>query len=1334
MIMNKKINLTLSLFILLQNLSAYGGVFNNIGFSSQAALRLLAGSMNGPGSLDGLGANALFNQPSSSVVDSLGNIFVTDSKNNTIRKITSAGVVTTFAGAAGVAGSTNGTGSAARFNFPWGIAIDSGNNLFVADSGNQVIRKITSAAVVTTFAGTLGTPGSADGAGTAASFADPAGLAIDASGNIYVADGTNHTIRKITSAGVVSTFAGSAGNPGFLDGTGAAAKFSGPMGIAIDLSSNLYVANYNNHNIRKITSSGVVTTIAGVANYTGSGDGNGSGTAYFFNPNTVAIDSGNIYVADTGNNAIRKITAAGVSSYFAGVAPGTDGTGAAARFLSPNATAIDSAGTIYIADAKNNIIRKITTGGVVTTLAGTAGLSGAINGTGAAARFNNPQGIAVDSSLNVYVADTDNQIIRKITSAGVVTTLAGAAGNMSFANATGTAAMFCNPKGVAVDSTGNVFVADSCNYLIRKITTAGIVTTLAGTLGTWGNTDGNGTAAVFDSPSGLAIDITGKLYVTDTGSSTIRKISSTTVSTLAGAGYLAGYGDGQGSAALFNAPTGITVDSGGNVYVADSGNFVIRKITSGGAVTTLAGTATISGSSGGIGTAASFMNPTGISTNGSNLYVADQGSNNIRQIVISTKVVTTLAGPQAGANGTGAAVSFSGPQGVAVDSSGNVYVADSNNYIIRKITSAGVATTLAGTAGVYVGNVDGTGAAAGFSRPTDLVADGSGNIFVLDRTGSIRKITPAGVVTTVTTNFSLTNSRGIALDSVGNIYVAASFSNQIKKITQAGVVTTFAGSTVGSTDGIGTAAKFKNPEGLAIDASGNLYVSDTNNRTIRKITAAGVVSTLAGTAGSGGFADEIGPNATFSGSTNGLAVDSSGNVFVAEPGYSSIRKITPSAVVTTFAGTPGFPGSADGSGSPALFNGPTEVAVDSSGNLYVVDTHNSTIRKVTPAGLVSTIAGTAGIPGSADGTGAAARFFNPNGVSLDSTGNLYVADLGNSSLRKITSSGVVTTIAGSGQIIGAANGIGAAATFENPSGVAVDGSGNVFIADSGNHIIRKITSAGVVTTLAGTAGNMGAADGTGSAASFISPTGIAVDGASNIYVADSSSSTIRKITSGGVVTTLAGSPITNGSANGIGVAATFMYPTGVAVDTVGNVYVADNGNSLIRKITSAGVVSTLAGTAGLWGTTNGTGPTARFTNPFALAVDVGGNVYVADSGNHLIRKITSAGVVTTLAGTAGVAGSVNGTGTAAKFNYPTGVSVDGSGNVYVADNNNSTIRKITSAGVVTTVLGVALSSGNIVGSIFSGNIRLGMTKSVAYVPSRLIILINNGVFTVPLAK
>lgn len=648
--------------------------------------------------------------------------------------------------------------------------------------------------------------------------------------------------------------------------------------------------------------------------------------------------------------------------------------------------------------------------GTLALFAGTAGGPGAANGAGAAASFSSPNGVAVDADGNVYVADTNNQIIRKITPAGVTSTLAGTAGVLGSADGTGTAASFRYPTGIAVDANGNLYVTDAGNDTIRKITPGGVVSTLAGTATTIGSSDGTGSSARFDYPFGIVIDSANNLYVTDFSNSTVRKVTAAgVVTTLAGSPGSPGSHDGVGSAAQFLAPTGIALDGQGNLYVSDYRENTIRRITPAGVVTTLAGQAGVSGHAEGTGTAATFDAPLGLAVDGNgNVFVADRGNNVIREIS-SSGVVTLFSGSGeiGGADGAGTRATFNAPFGLAIDASGNLYVGDSGNNTIRMITSNGTVATLAGDSGS--GSTDGTGASASFNGPN-----------------------------------------GMATDSAGNVYVADRNNNVIRKISPSGVVSTLAGSagTQGSADGAGSAASFFSPTGVTVDSAGNVYVADFGNNTVRRITSAGVVSTLAGTAGTAGSTDGAAASALFN-APYGLAVDAGGNVFVTDSGNNTVRKISAAGVVSTLAGSAGNADSTDGTGAAARFNGPTGIAIDGGGNLYVADYSNDIIRKISPAGVVSTMAGTAGIAGAVNASGSAAQFTNPSAIAIDTSGNLYVADTGNDLVRKITSAGVVSTVAGAAGT-GSFSAGALPATLVLPSGVAISGS-TLYIA-TGNAI------------------------------------------------------------------------------------------------------------------------------------------------------------------------------------------------------------------------------------------------------------------------------------------
>ncbi len=332
------------------------------------------------------------------------------------------------------------------------------------------------------------------------------------------------------------------------------------------------------------------------------------------------------------------------------------------------------------------------------------------------------------------------------------------------------------------------------------------------------------------------------------------------------------------------------------------------------------------------------------------------------------------------------------------------------------------------------------------------------------------------------------------------------------------------------------------------------------------------------------------------------------------------------------AGSAGVPGTTNATGGDARFNSPSAIALDSAGVRYIADTANHTIRRIVANGGVNTMAGGAGVSGSTDATGTAARFNSPAGIAVDAAKNVYVSDTGNHTIRKITSAGVVTTLAGSPGLTGSTDASGVNARFNFPAGLAVDASGNVFVCDSGNHTLRKITSAGVVTTVAGLAGTSGTTNANGTAARFNSPTGITLDSSGNLYVADSGNHAIRKITTAGEVTTFAGLAGTSGSTDASTTSARFNTPKAITIDATGTFHVADSGNQTIRKITSAGVVTTAAGLAGTAGSTTGNGGTARFSNPTGIASTPDGyNLYVADTANHNIRRGYHGNTLTPLA-------------------------------------------------------------------------------------------------------
>ncbi|MGL2967530.1 putative Ig domain-containing protein [Flavobacterium sp. XGLA_31] len=690
----------------------------------------------------------------------------------------------------------------------------------------------------------------------------------------------------------------------------------------------------------------------------------------------------------------------------------------AGGFDSPYNVATDGDGYVYASDYWTNKIYKIAPSGTVTVLAG-SGSQVSSDGFGTSASFNRPQGIALDSSGNLYVADFFGNKIRKITPAGDVTTLAGS-GGQGASDGAGAVATFYEPVGIALDAAGNVFVADRGNHKIRKITPDGQVTTFAGS-GSIGAADNIGTLASFYSPNGLAFDTSGILYVADFYNHKIRKITpDAVVTTLAGIGS-PGDSEGTTTTAAFNQPFGIAADTYGNIYVTDFQNNKIRKITATGQVITFAGSGAY-GAVDAVGTNATFYNPSGLAIDAfGHLYVGDKGNHKVRKISL-----------------TGYTISPALPSGLSFDSATGI------------ISGTPTATTTVQEYTVTAYNVYGSATttlsiATGMSAPVISYAPAT---HTFEQGVAIAPVTP-------------TNSGGA---------VPATVYAQVTTV----------------------ASGFNYPHGVATDPSGNIYICDFHNHRICKVTPQGVVATLAS-----GFNQ-----------VHGITLDASGNVFVCDRGANKVYKITQSGEVSDFAGS-GEAGFADGQGAAASFNFPTGIAIDTAGNFYVCDLQNNRIRKITPQGLVSTLAGS-GAQGAQNGPANVATFNTATAIAVDNSGNVYVGEYVNSLIRKITPDGTVSTYCGNG-VIDSIDGIGTDASFGCPTGLSFDAWGNLYVADECGHKVRKITPDRVVTTLAGN-GDFAHVDGVGLATSFNTASHLAVDNLGNLYVSDMYNACLRKIT------------------------------------------------------------------------------------------------------------------------------------------------------------------------------------------------------------------------------
>ena len=608
-----------------------------------------------------------------------------------------------------------------------------------------------------------------------------------------------------------------------------------------------------------------------------------------------------------------------------------------------------------------------------------------------------------------------------------------------------------------------------------------------------------------------------------------------------------------------------------------------------------------------------------------------------------TYVISTLAGGAVPPTPVEAArASIGQPQGVTTDSSGSVYF--TSLQCVFKSDASGVLTQVAGNARPGYPGDGGPATSAQLSSPTSVAVDGSGNLYIAD-SGShrVRKVSPSGIITTVAgtgingfsgdggpaTSARLYGPRGLAVDGSGNLYVADVGNHRIRKVSPSGIITTVAGNGTGGysgDSGLATSAGIT-PLSVTPDGVGNLYIADGDNNRIRKVSPTGVITTVAGT-GTFGFSGDAGPatSAKLYGPA-GLAVDGSGNLYVADAGNHRIRRVSPSGIITTVAGTGDYGYSGDGGpATSAKLYGPVGLAFDGSGNLYFADTNNYRIRKVSVSGIITTAAGNGAAGYSGDnGPATSAQLKLPCGIAVDGLGNLYIADYGNDRIRKVSPSGIITTVAGDGNSgYGGDGGPATKALLEGPTDVAVDGSGALYIADQAFNLVRKVSPSGIITTVVGTGSYGYSGDGGPAASAQIGfPTAVAVDGSGNLYIADPGNLCIRKVSPGGIITTVAGMDLHPGYGGDGGPAtkAQLLSPTDVSVDGSGNLYIADSGNYRIRKVSPSGIITTVAGTFRGYSGDGGPATSALLYDPRGVAVDRSGNLYVADSAANAVRLL-----------------------------------------------------------------------------------------------------------------
>ncbi len=640
--------------------------------------------------------------------------------------------------------------------------------------------------------------------------------------------------------------------------------------------------------------------------------------------------------------------------------------------------------------------------------------------------------------------------------------------------------------------------------------------------------------------------------------------------------------------------------------------------------------------------------------------------------------------------------------GVATDRQGNVFVADHVNHLVLKIAPNGILTIAAGNGVRGFSGDGGLATNAALNTPLDVAADSRGNVYIADSgTFRVRQVRPNGTIVTVAgggsggdggpaTSAALNSPAGVALDAAGNLIIAESGGRRIRKVAPNGIISTVAGTGQGGSSGDGgpaTAATLTGPVGVAFDGLGNLYIADTGSHRVRKVDGAGVITTLAGD-GLADYRGDGGPasRASLRGPRN-VAADGAGNIYISDNGNSRVRKVGPDGIIQTVAGD-GVQGTRgdDGPALQASLYAPAGIALDAANHLYIGDLLVGLVRKVDPAGIITTLAGNLGFRSFPEGAPARQAFlFQPGSVRLDAAGNFHIADQQNARIRQVSADGRVSTLAGTGVFGCAADGLAAtAANIGFVGDVLMESTGTMLFSETGCSRIRRITTRGTLLTVAGNPlglGGFGGDGGPATGALLRAPAQMSFDAAGNLYIADQGNGRIRRVTPQGIITTVAGNgqPSFSGD-GGPALAAGIGAPSGVTFDLQGNLVITSPTIHRVRRVGADGRIQTIAGT-GVRGFSGEGGPAinAMLNLPGRVRFDAAGNMFIADIANHRIRVVDPAGVIRTIAGagTLGYTGD-GGPATGAALNGPTDVAVDAAGNLYIADVQNDAIRVVLS--------------------------------------------------------
>ncbi|MFY9225167.1 MAG: IPT/TIG domain-containing protein [Blastocatellia bacterium] len=1084
-------------------------------------------------------------------------------------------------------------GKAKGRKVPGQVNTSTNGDIYITDPLNHVILKGNPSARIdpSVFAGRMGMRGRNDGdRQQSALFAGPIGLAIDnrAEGGIFIADSLNNNVRKIDFNNNVVTALGN-GNGGTITADTvpfSQAAFRNPQGVAVASNGVLYIADTGNNAIYAADfTKQEVRLIAGSPGNAGKADGQGR-AALFNRPVSISVNPGQssffasstnevIFVADAGNNVIRSISLTGEVKTI-GRIPRTAALRQAANifpnavedeftFDSPQSVSVDNLGNIYVLDKSGvKVVTQNPTGRQMVSLA-------------QANTFNQASGVVVQGNdvfvLDNGVANDDDALTMVTIGAPQIASLSQASDRLE-----GGAEIIVKGKNFAPESLvvlGEKVVTDFQVISATEIRFRTPAQTAPGNRTLSIQTRGGVIQQSFNFPAKNFSDL-----------------KDGEITTIAGGVPFLGDSGKATSAAMH--PIGVALDSSGNVFVVDSTNHRIRKIDTTGVITTVAGNGTAGFSGDGSpAISASLNTPEAITLDqAGNLFIADSLNSRVRRVDAITGLITTVAGNGSynftGDGGLANVASLNQPGGVAVDNKGNVFIADTENHRIRKVDAqTGIITTAVGngTSGFF--GDGGQATQAGLNRPKGLVIDQNGNLLITDTFNfRIRQVNlSTNLISTIAGNgqsrFNLDNipatdaslnfPNSIAIDAIGNIYIVDTFNFRIRKVdSKTKVITTVVGTCnpgIAVDNVLATDAGLQLALGVAVDGTGNLFIADAEiNYRVRRVDAVTRLITSIGGIGSRSSGGD-GFQATQANLSNasGVSIDRQGNIFIADPDNYRIRRIDVSSnIINTVAGfgVPGFNGD-NITAINASLNDPSNVAVDQLGNLFIADTANNRIRRVdVNSQIITTFAGNGMAVFSGDGMLASQASLNqPTAILFDRTGNLLIADSGNNRIRRVNlTTNIITTIAGDGS----------PSILNAPSGLAVDKLGNVLISDTGNNRIQRLDLAtNVITTIVGNgrAGFQG--DGTLAVnASLNSPFGLTVDGNDNLFIADTANNRVRRVeASTNIISTIAG----NGTRAYLGdgsmaTSSSLNAPKSITFDLMGNLLIADTGNTAVRAI------------------------------------------------------------------------------------------------------------------------------------------------------------------------